>query len=89
MTDKAEAAGLNPDYVPPPFEYLTEREHEARSRGRREGYFEGRDDLLFALARAHDWALKLVAEERAKFNAEVALAAAIATERDKALEGKP
>lgn len=66
MSDQATAAGLNPDYIEPPFECETEREHQAYGKGRRAGYFEGRDDLLFALARHHEWALKVVEDAKAR-----------------------
>lgn len=65
MSDQAEAKGPNPDYVPPEFKPETEREHQARNVGFSAGYFEGRNDILQALASRAPWADELLQRERA------------------------
>jgi hypothetical protein len=55
----------DPEYVEPPFECATDREHQAKAKGFSEGYAHGRDDLLFSLAAGHAWAVDALAKAKA------------------------
>lgn len=53
MTD---VVAKDPNHVEPPVNIETENEQRCWSQGFSKGYQEGRDDLLFALAKGHAWA---------------------------------
>lgn len=64
----SDVVAKDPKYTEPPVNLETENEHRAWNQGFAKGYHEGRDDLLFGLAKGFAWATEKLASVKAELD---------------------